>query len=100
MAADFSADSEQALPEATVVESAKSYREKKAKSLVMKIVQIMRSIYSAYLDISNKFTKLQAAYNRERKRAADKQAGRSFRGKPGTADIGGRFWACESSSRL
>lgn len=32
----------------------------------MKMVQVMRSIYSAYLDISNKFTKLQAAYNRER----------------------------------
>ena len=28
----------------------------------------MRSVYSAYLDISNKFTKLQAAYNRERSR--------------------------------
>ena len=26
----------------------------------------MRSVYSAYLDISNKFTKLQVAYNRER----------------------------------
>ena len=26
----------------------------------------MRSVYSAYLDISNKFSKLQAAYNRER----------------------------------
>ena len=30
------------------------------------MVQVMSSIYSAYLDISNKFTKLQAAYNRER----------------------------------
>ena len=49
-----------------VMESAKSYREKKAKPLVKKIVQVMRSVYSAYLDISNKFTKLQAAYNRER----------------------------------
>ena len=39
---------------------------KMAKPLVMKMVQVMRSIYSAYLDISNKFTKLQAAYNRER----------------------------------
>ena len=27
----------------------------------------MRSVYSAYLDISNKFTKLQAAYNKERR---------------------------------
>ena len=66
LAADFSVDPEQTLPEAAVVESAKSYREKKAKPLVMKMVQVMRSIYSAYLDISNKFTKLQAAYNRER----------------------------------
>ena len=59
LAADFSTDPEQTLPEAAVMESAKSYREKK-------IVQVMRSVYSAYLDISNKFTKLQAAYNRER----------------------------------
>lgn len=66
LAADFSADPEQTLPEAAVVESAKSYREKKAKPLVKKIVHVMRSVYSAYLDISNKFTKLQAAYNRER----------------------------------
>lgn len=64
--ADFSTDPEQTLLEAAVVESAKAYREKKAKPLVMKMVQVMRSIYSAYLDISNKFTKLQAAYNRER----------------------------------
>ena len=66
LAADFSADPEQTLPEAAVMESAKSYREKKAKPLVKKIVQVMRSVYSAYLDISNKFTKLQVAYNRER----------------------------------
>lgn len=66
LAANFSADPEQTLPEAAVMESAKSYREKKAKPLVKKIVQVMRSVYSAYLDISNKFTKLQAAYNRER----------------------------------
>ncbi len=66
LAADFSADPEQTLPEATVMESAKSYREKKTKPLVKKMVQVMRSIYTAYLDFSNKFTKLQAAYNRER----------------------------------
>ena len=66
LAADFSADPEQTLPEAAVMESAKSYREKKSKPLVKKIVQVMRSVYSAYLDISNKFIKLQAVYNRER----------------------------------
>lgn len=68
LAADFSTDPEQTLPEAAVMESAKSYQEKKAKPLVKKIVQVMRSVYSAYLNISNKFAKLQAAYNRERSR--------------------------------
>ena len=52
LAADFSADPEQTLPEAAVMEPAKSYREKKAKPLVKKIVQVMRSVYSAYLVIS------------------------------------------------
>lgn len=66
MAADFSADPKQTLPETAVMESAKSYREKKAKPLVKKIVEALRSVYSAYLDISNKFMKLQAAYDRER----------------------------------
>lgn len=66
LAADFSTDPEQTLPEATVLESAKSYREKKAKPLVKKIVQVMRSVYLAYLDISNKLINMQAAYNRER----------------------------------
>ncbi len=54
------------LSNSRVMESAKLYREKKAKLLVKKIVQVMRSAYSAYLDISNKFTKLQTAYSRER----------------------------------
>ena len=66
LAAEFSADPEQALPEAAIMESAKSYREKKAKPIVAKLVQILRSVYSAYLDISSKFEKLQAAYNKER----------------------------------
>ena len=54
LAADFSADPEQTLPEAAVVESAKSYREKKAKPLVMRMVQVMRSVYSVsytHLDV-------------------------------------------------
>lgn len=62
----YSSDPNEVLPEAGTLETGKSYREKKAKPLVKKIVQVMRSVYSAYLDISNKFTKLQAAYNRER----------------------------------
>lgn len=66
LAAEFSTDPEQALPEAAVMESAKSYREKKAKPIVTKLVQILRSVYSRYLNISNKFEKLQPAYNKER----------------------------------
>ena len=62
----YSSDPNEVLPEAGTLETGKSYREKKAKPLVKKIVQVMRSVYSAYLDISNKFAKLQAAYNRER----------------------------------
>lgn len=65
LVADFSADLGQTFPEAAVMESAKLYREKNAKLPVKKIVQVMRSVYSAYLDISNKFTRLQAAYDRE-----------------------------------
>nr|WP_330375795.1 plasmid recombination protein [Dorea sp. D27] len=66
LAAEFSTDPEQALPEVAIMESAKSYREKKAKPIVAKLVQILRSVYSAYLDISSKFEKLQPAYYRER----------------------------------
>ncbi|WP_347562516.1 hypothetical protein [Clostridium sp. BSD2780061688st1 H5] len=58
----YSSDLNEVLPEAGTLETGKSYREKKAKPLVKKIVQVMRSVYSAYLE----FTKLQAAYNRER----------------------------------
>lgn len=66
LAAEFSTDPEQALPEVTIMESAKSYREKKAKPIVTKLVQVLRSVYSAYLDISSRFEKLQSAYYRER----------------------------------
>lgn len=66
LAAEFSSDPEQTLPEVAIMESAKSYREKKAKPIVAKLVQVLRSVYSAYLDISSKFKKLQSAYNKER----------------------------------
>jgi len=63
LASDFSADPEQTLPEATVMESAKSYREKKAKPLVRKIVALLRSVYHAYIDISRKFEDVQKSCN-------------------------------------
>ena len=65
LAADFSDDPERTLPEAGPLESAKSYREKKAKPLWEKIVKVLRSVYRAYFDLKSKFEQLQWAYDRE-----------------------------------
>ena len=66
LAADFSADPEEILPEAGTLESAKSYREKKAKPLLAKIVKVLRSLYRAYIDLKGKFDRLQGEYDRVR----------------------------------
>ena len=66
LAADFSADPEEILPEAGTLESAKSYREKKAKPLLAKIVQVLRSLYRAYIELKGKFDRLQGDYDRVR----------------------------------
>ena len=66
LAADFSADPEEILPEAGTLESAKSYREKKAKPLLEKIVQVLRSLYRAYIDLKGKFDRLRGDYDRVR----------------------------------
>ena len=65
LAADFSDDPERTLPEAWPLESAKSFREKKAKPLWEKIVKVLRSVYRAYFDLKSKFERLQSAYDRE-----------------------------------
>ena len=64
MAAKFSDNPEQVLPEARSIESGKSYQEKKVKLLMEKIVKVLRSVYASYLDVSRKFDKLQLSYNR------------------------------------
>ena len=65
LAAQFSDDPDRILPEPGPLESAKSYREKKAKPLWAKIVKVLRSVYRAYLDLKSKFERLQADYGRE-----------------------------------
>ena len=65
LAADFSDDPEQTLPEAGPLESAKTYREKKAKPLWEKIVKVLHSVYRAYFDLKSRFERLQSAYDRE-----------------------------------
>ena len=67
LAEELSSNPDQILPEAAVIETAKSYREKKAKLLAEKLVKVLRSAYAAYLDISNKYSNLQAGYKREQR---------------------------------
>lgn len=61
-------DQEEVLTESGTLESGKTYREKKAKPLIRKIITVLRSVYREYLNISCRFKKLQDAYNREQGR--------------------------------
>lgn len=67
-AVKYSYDPEEVLPEAGTLESGKSYREKKAKPLIGKIITVLRAVYREYLSVSNRFEKMQDAYNREQDR--------------------------------
>ena len=67
-AVKYSYDPEEVLPEAGTLESGKTYREKKAKPLIGKIITVLRAVYREYLNISNRFEKLQDAYSREQDR--------------------------------
>ena len=65
LAAQFSADPEELLPEAGALETARAYREKKVKLLLDGIVKVRRSIYQSYLDLLQRFERLQKKYNYE-----------------------------------
>ena len=65
LAAEYSSDPEDLLPLPDRMESAKSYREKKSKPLLEKIVKVVRSAYRAYLDVCQKFELLQRKYDTE-----------------------------------
>lgn len=60
----YSADPEEVLPEAGTLETGKSYREKKAKPLIKKIVAVLRSVYRCYLDLSRRFSDMQKSYEK------------------------------------
>ena len=60
----YSADPEEVLPEAGTLEMEKSYRERKAKPLIKKIVAVLRSVYRDYLDLSRRFSDMQKSYER------------------------------------
>lgn len=67
-AVKYSNDPEEVLPEAGTLESGKTYREKKAKPLIGKIITVLRAVYREYLSVSNRFEKLQDEYNRKQDR--------------------------------
>ena len=64
LAAQFSDDPERILPEPGPLESAKSYREKKAKPMLAKIVKVLRALYRAYVELKGKYERLQGDYGR------------------------------------
>ena len=72
LAAQFSDDPEQTLPLPGPLESAKSYREKKAKPIYRKIVEVLRSLYLKYLNLCRQYDDLHRMYERERSRSYQK----------------------------
>ncbi len=66
LAAQFSDNPERILPEPGPLESAKSYREKKAKPLLAQIVKVLRSLYRAYVELKGKYERLLGDYGRAR----------------------------------
>ncbi len=66
LASRFSDDPERILPEPGSLESARTYREKKAKPLLAQIVKVLRSLYAAYVDLKRRFERLQGDYGRAR----------------------------------
>ena len=58
------------LPEAGALESAKSYREKKAKPFFEKLTKVLRGLYHAFLDLKQSFDRLCDNFNRLQRRYA------------------------------
>ena len=68
LARRYSDDVDKVLPEAGALETTRSYREKKAKPLYKKIVDVLRALYNKYLDLINSFNRLNDSYNRLQQR--------------------------------
>ena len=59
----YSKDAEKVLPEAGTLESAKTYREKKAKPVYEKIITVLRDLYKQFKDLIRKYNRLVTLYN-------------------------------------
>ena len=69
-AREYSDDADRVLPEAGPLESARSYREKKAKPFFEKLTKVLRSLYGKYLDLKHSFERLRGDYSRLQHRYA------------------------------
>ena len=65
LARKYTNDADQALPPPDVLESAKSYREKKAMPLYRKIIGVLRNLFDKYLTLKHDYEDLQRKYERE-----------------------------------
>ncbi len=65
LAADFPDDVEMLLPEPSAFETAKSYREKKAKPALDRAVRLAKSLYHTLLDLQGKYSKLKSECDRK-----------------------------------
>lgn len=65
LARTYTADADQVLPQPDVLESAKSYREKKAMPLYRKIIGVLRNLFNKYLTLKHDYEDLQRKYERE-----------------------------------
>lgn len=59
----YSKNAEKVLPEAGALESAKVYREKRAKPLYERIITVLRDLYKQFKDLIKKYNRLVTAYN-------------------------------------
>ena len=62
LARAFTNDAGQVLPPPDKLESAKSYREKKAMPIFHKIIGVLRNVFSRYLDLKYEYERLQERY--------------------------------------
>ncbi len=68
LARKYTDDADKVLPEAGALESAKTYREKKARPLFGKLIKVLRGLYRTYLDLKDSFRRLQENHERLEKR--------------------------------
>ena len=66
LAEKYSKALEEILPEAAPLETAKSYREKKAKPIIEKMAKVIMSIYSAYVKLKWNYEHIESMYHQEK----------------------------------